>query len=86
MSNSFHSSSENISCWGGGGGGGGGGSLPLKAVPDAQTKTLKKGIQIRGGRGSRNECQNQIKWGGGGRYQNRYNQSSSHAIIHGKVR
>ena len=34
-------------------GGGGGGSLPLEAGPDArEKKTRKRGIQIRGGRGS----------------------------------
>ena len=37
-----------------------GGSLALEAVPNAgeEKKTRKKGIQIRGGRGTRKGCQN----------------------------
>ena len=48
-------------------------------------RTRKSGIQIksgRGTRGSRKGCQNREKWGKG--FQNRYDQSSSHAIIRGK--
>ena len=54
-----------------------------------EKKTRKKGIQIRGGRGTRKGCQKREKWGGGGGgggYPNRYDQHSSHAIKRGKGR
>ena len=59
------------------------GGVPLEAVPDArEKKTRKKGIQIRGGRGTRKGCQKREKWEKG--YPNRYDQNSSHAITRGK--
>ena len=69
------------------GGGGGGAVTPLDAVPDDPDKTEIKGMQIRGGRGTRGMrkgCQICKHWGNG--YPYCYDQSSSHVIKPGKGR
>ena len=73
---------------GGGGGPGGGGHFHWRPYQMLEEKkTRKKGIQIRGGRGtrgSRKGCQNREKWGKG--YPNCDDQRSSRGIKPGKGR
>ena len=79
----FIQEGKTMSYYPGGGGGGGVTSIGGRTRCSRKKKTRKKGIQIRGGRGTRKGCQKREKWEKRV-YPNRYDQNSSHAIKRGK--